>query len=188
LVAVPVDPDTKDWTWVLDRRCPECGFDSSSLAKQQIAPLIGASARAWSAALTGPSERLRRRPRDDRWSILEYGCHVRDVFALYDQRLHLMLDDDNPIFPNWDQDRTAVDDHYEAQDPAVVAAQLTAAADVLRSSFRSVTGQRWARRGRRSDGATFTVDSFGRYMIHDPVHHLHDVNVDIAALSCLPTD
>lgn len=24
------------------------------------------------------------RPRPDRWSALEYGCHVRDVLALYD--------------------------------------------------------------------------------------------------------
>ena len=21
-----IEPDTKDWTWVLDRPCPECGF------------------------------------------------------------------------------------------------------------------------------------------------------------------
>jgi len=29
--------------------------------------------------------------------------------------------------------------------------------------------------GRRSDGAVFTVASFARYMVHDPVHHLYDV-------------
>ena len=29
--------------------------------------------------------------------------------------------------------------------------------------------------GSRSDGAHFSVDSFARYLIHDPVHHLHDV-------------
>ena len=23
---MPIEPDTKDWTWVLDRRCEECGF------------------------------------------------------------------------------------------------------------------------------------------------------------------
>lgn len=26
-------PDTKDWTWVLERACPECGFDASSFAR-----------------------------------------------------------------------------------------------------------------------------------------------------------
>jgi len=24
---MPIMPDTKDWTWVLRRACPECGFD-----------------------------------------------------------------------------------------------------------------------------------------------------------------
>jgi hypothetical protein len=33
----------------------------------------------------------------------------------------------------------------------------------------------WSRPGRRSDGATFTVNSLSRYLLHDIVHHLHDV-------------
>ena len=24
-------PDDKDWTWVLERVCPECGFDARSI-------------------------------------------------------------------------------------------------------------------------------------------------------------
>ena len=28
--------------------------------------------------------------------------------------------------------------------------------------------------GRRSDGAAFRIDTFSRYLIHDPIHHLHD--------------
>ena len=184
---MPIGPDTKDWTWVLERRCPECGFDSSSLPKEQIVPLVDATARAWSEVLGGPPAELGRRPADDRWSVLEYGCHVRDVFRLYDERLHLMLDQDNPTFPNWDQDRSAVEDGYDAQDPAVVATELVRGADVLSSSFRTVSGVSWERRGTRSDGATFTVDSFGRYMIHDPVHHLHDVDFDVADLCSPPS-
>lgn len=179
---MPIVPDAKDWTWVLERRCPQCGFDASTLPREQIVPLIDVNARVWPDVLDGQPETVRRRPRDDQWSVLEYACHVRDVFALYDERLHLMLDEDNPTFANWDQDRSAVDDRYNEQDPAVVTAQLVVAADRLRSSFQSLIVEDWVRRGSRSDGAGFTVDSFGRYMIHDPMHHLHDVNVDIAAL------
>ncbi|MET0797746.1 MAG: DinB family protein, partial [Rhodococcus sp. (in: high G+C Gram-positive bacteria)] len=28
---MPIEPDTKNWTWVLDSACPDCGFDSSSV-------------------------------------------------------------------------------------------------------------------------------------------------------------
>ena len=27
---MPITPDTKSWTWVLERACPDCGFDASA--------------------------------------------------------------------------------------------------------------------------------------------------------------
>jgi len=105
---------------------------------------------------------------------------VRDVFILYDRRLQLMITQDNPTFANWDQDKSAVDDAYNDQDPAVVAAELGASADALALRFATVEGPTWQRRGSRSDGAHFTIGSFGRYFIHDPVHHLHDVTMDLS--------
>jgi hypothetical protein len=176
-----IEPDSKDWTWVLDRPCPECGFDASTLPRQEIVPLIGTNARAWPPILAQPPDRLRRRIRDDRWSPLEYACHVRDVFRLYEVRLRLMLTEDDPTYPNWDQDATAVEDRYRDQDAVVVAGELAGAADSLAAAFASVEGQAWERRGTRGDGARFTVETFGRYMIHDPVHHLYDVTVDLGS-------
>jgi hypothetical protein len=38
-----------------------------------------------------------------------------------------------------------------------------------------VTGDQWRRTGNRGDGARFTVETFARYLMHDPVHHLYDV-------------
>src|SRR5208283_3619665 len=38
--AMAIVPDSKDWTWVLERRCPECGFVSAELPRDQIAPMI----------------------------------------------------------------------------------------------------------------------------------------------------
>jgi hypothetical protein len=172
---LPIVPDDKDWTWVLSRPCPQCGFDVTELPPESVAPLVRANAGEWVTLLGRPAAELRRRPSHDRWSPLEYACHVRDVFALYDARLSLMLEEDDPLYPNWDQDATAVAERYIEQDPSVVATQLRAASITLADRFDSVGGAQWERRGRRSDGASFTVTSFGRYMIHDPVHHLYDV-------------
>jgi len=177
---MPIVPDTKDWTWVLERPCPECGFDASSVPKDHVAALVRTNAQAWQSILVEPLERLRRRVRDDRWSPLEYSCHVRDVFRLYHERLRLMLDTENPTYPNWDQDQTAVADRYNEQDPIVVAAEMSSSAAMLAAAFDGVDGPAWDRRGRRSDGAVFSVESFGRYLVHDPIHHLHDVTVDLA--------
>lgn len=178
---MPIVPDTKDWTWVLERPCAECGFDASTFPPEQVAQLIRDNARVWRELLaaTEPA-RLVRRPSDDRWSVLEYACHVRDVFRLFHGRLALMLDEDGPTFPNWDQDVSAVEDDYNGQDPTTVAADLTTAATALAARFDAVQGDAWQRTGLRSDGAHFTVDTFSRYLVHDPVHHIHDVTVDLA--------
>jgi hypothetical protein len=49
------------------------------------------------------------------------------------------------------------------------------AGDQLADRFDSVADAEWGRKGLRSDGATFTIDTFGRYLLHDPIHHLWDV-------------
>jgi DinB superfamily len=173
---MPIVPDTKDWTWVLERPCPECGFDTTTVTRDAVPQLLRDNAAAWQVVLGGRDTlELRTRPSEDRWSTLEYACHVRDVFRLFDRRLHLMLDVDDPTFPNWDQDATAIADRYSEQDPRAVVAQLLDAANALADSFVNLSTEQWQRTGTRSDGAHFTVESFARYLTHDPVHHLHDV-------------
>jgi hypothetical protein len=167
-------PDTKDWTWVLRRPCPECGLDTSAFGREAIPGMILDNAEAWLDVLSGTAA-VRTRPASDTWSPLEYACHVRDTLRLYDYRLELMLTTNDPDYPNWDQDETALAERYDQQDPATVIKELAAAAAAIASRFAGVTGGQWDRTGNRSDGATFTVETFGRYFIHDPVHHLYDV-------------
>ena len=172
-----IEPDTKDWTWVLDETCPECGFSARTFPVEQVAETIRETAAAWVEILSGLEAEVRRRPSPVVWSALEYGCHVRDVLRLYDQRLQLMLAEDDPLYANWDQDETAVSGRYGEQDPATVAAELAEAAETLASRFESVSVEGWQRTGRRSDGASFSVDSFSRYFLHDVLHHLWDVRM-----------
>jgi hypothetical protein len=169
----PITPDGKDWTWVLDRRCPECGFDATGFERELVGSMILANAAVWQRVLRGPT--VDQRPAAAVWSPLEYGCHVRDVFCIYDERLERMLEEDDPQYANWDQDATAVDDDYGAQDPATVAEELVLGAARIATRFDAVSDEQWMRPGTRSDGAHFTVESFARYLIHDPVHHLWDV-------------
>ncbi len=171
-----ITPDDKDWTWVLARACPECGFDARGLDVEEMAQLIGGFARAWRQVLRRADVAVR--PSSDKWSPLEYACHVRDVFRLFDERLHLMIDHDGARFENWDQDKTAIEDRYDLQDPLVVADELDAAAEALGARFGQVSGPLWDHRGLRSNGSEFTITTFARYFAHDPIHHLWDVGSD----------
>jgi DinB superfamily len=184
---MPIVPDTKDWTWVLETPCGECGFSAVTTPPTEVPGLVRANASAWRPLLLAPDGSPRpgvaERPADDRWSALEYACHVRDVFRLFDERLRLMLTEDDPRFANWDQDVTAVEDRYAEQPPAVVADDLEAAGAVIAATFAAVRDDQWSRTGTRSDGAAFTVDTFARYFVHDPIHHVWDVRQGYALLA-----
>jgi hypothetical protein len=174
IVPDGITPDDKDWTWVVHQPCPECGYDAALVTHDRVAPMILDNAASWQQVLV--RDDVRQRPTVDRWSPLEYACHIRDVFRIYDYRLGLILSTDDPTYPNWDQDKTAIDERYDEQDAAVVADELQAAADQIATRFAAVHGEQWSRTGNRSDGAHFTIDTFARYLLHDVVHHIYDVS------------
>jgi len=170
----PTPPaDDKDWTWVLDRPCPECGLDVSGLTRADIADRARAAFDVLLAALDEPGATVR--PQPEVWSALEYGAHVRDVCSVFGARLALMRGRDDPLFANWDQDATALQERYWEQQPDVVADELREESQRLLAAIESVRDDEADRPGRRSNGSTFTVDTLLRYLLHDVVHHAHDV-------------
>jgi DinB superfamily len=172
-----ITPDDKNWTWVLEKPCVDCGFDSAEFDVKRTGDAVRDQAVRWATVLQ--QNNASTRPRPGVWSPLEYGCHVRDVFKKFDERVQLMMSQIDPHFENWDQDKTAVDDDYGSQNLATVAQQLVEAAESLSSRFDSVSADQWQRRGFRSDGSVFTVESLARYLMHDPIHHLWDVGADV---------
>ena len=177
MIEPRIEPDTKDWTWVLEERCAECGYVAGDIDRADLGRLLRADATGWAAVLRQPG--ATERPDEKTWSPLEYACHVRDVHRIFGGRLDLMLTHDEPTFENWDQDVTAVEERYDLQDPAVVGPDLVAAAEAVAARYdalRDAPEETWARRGLRDNGSEFTVDSLARYHLHDVLHHSHDVH------------
>ena len=168
-----VAPDTKDWTWTLERACPECGFEASTVTGPEVATRALTLSAPWDLVLARAD--ARERPQPSVWSPLEYGCHVRDVCRVFEDRVRLMLTQDDPQFANWNQDETAVSERYGTQDPGTVAADLRVAAARTSTAFATVGEEEWGRRGRRSNGTAFTILTLGQYFLHDLAHHLVDV-------------
>jgi hypothetical protein len=172
---VNIEPDTKDWTWVVDQPCPDCRFDPGSVSPVELADRIHENTRGWYEVLADADFAVRPAPHV--WSRLEYACHVRDVHRLFAERVRLMLDQDDPEFSDWDQDATAVEEVYGEQDPAVVGIELVERAAEVAAVYAGVGAEQWRRTGRRSNGSAFTVETIGRYHLHDVVHHQWDVSI-----------
>lgn len=181
-----IAPDTKDWTWVLDRPCPECGFEAATVTVDRIPTVIRDNATTWEAVLT--LNDAATRPDPGTWSPLEYACHVRDVHRIFGERVAMMLAEDGVRFPNWDQDEAAVAGRYGEQDPAAVSTELLDAAEGVAERYESVPPNAWGRRGLRSNGSEFTIESIGVYHLHDIVHHAWDVRAAAARATVVAYD
>jgi len=165
--------DDKDWTWVVERPCPECGFAAGDMPLERAGGLLAAAVSTLRTAMDRHGARTR--PAPTTWSPLEYACHVRDTCDVFRERIALVLSHDDPTFANWDQDATAREKRYADQDPQVVAAELDVALSGLLRQLTAVPDDAWDRPALRSNGSRFTLGTLVRYLVHDPVHHAHDV-------------
>ena len=172
-------PEHKDWTWVLEEVCTECGYNASAVDPGDVAALMRTNAASFRAAL-GRGDIVNIRPpvapgASPVWSALEYGAHVRDVYKVAGERLTKMLKKKAPTFADWDQNEAAVSGDYGNADVDKVRYDLAANAGRAADLLDKVRDDQWQRTGMRSDGAGFTIATFAVYILHDVTHHLVDI-------------
>ena len=180
-------PDTRDWTWVLAKACTQCGYDAPGVELADWGTQVRNNAAEWRTALNRGDIVSQRPPapegKDIQWSALEYGAHVRDVFATFNGRIKLLLAEDHPTFADWDQDQAALAGRYWEQEVSKVSYDLARFAGDIADTLDRIHGDQWERTGLRSNGSQFTVATLGLYMLHDPIHHLWDVAEGFGAIT-----
>lgn len=171
-----VTRETKSWTWVNERPCPDCGFDASSTDPSDVAGILRGNLADWQRLLTGDTARLLVRPEPSTWSPVEYACHVSDVLDLLAHRFERTLAEDHPIFEDWHPDDRAASGRYDQErSPAAVLETMARRSQRATDLASSMTEGGWRRRGTRADGLEFTNGWIATYLAHDVVHHVHDV-------------
>lgn len=165
-----------DWVRIVaEERCAQCGLEAATVPRESLAVALATAARGWAELLTTTADvDLHRRLGGGGWTALEYGAHVRDVFRVFDERLHRILTEDEPELGWWDHGAAAVDERYDEQDPAEVADVLERNARRFADDLRAVPDDAWLRAGVRRGSERFTVDALARFALHEAVHHLHD--------------
>ena len=162
-------------------RCLECGFEYESVTPASAPDVLRKFGRRYEAPLTrflpgedGPSL-VRTRPGPWTWSALEYACHVRDVFDVYDERVRRVLNEDRPELVSMQRDERAVRDRYNEQDPATVTGQLAVNADRLAQTFTGVGEDAWDRVGLQPSAGERDLRWMAGNVVHEGNHHLLDI-------------
>lgn len=166
----PLPNDGRDWTFVIDGRCPECGYEPHP--PEDTTRRLRATLALWKEALAAPDAGVRPHPK--RWSAREYACHMRDLCRVFRERLLLMVAEDDPTFPEWDSALAAVENDYANADTDLAGHQLATEIGATAQEFDKLAPEHWQRTGRRSDGMEFTVETLARYLLHEAEHHAKD--------------
>jgi hypothetical protein len=163
----------------LVERCAECGYDYGATPRADLAGAIRDQAGRYRPKLTRSDDTaLRAHRQPGVWSMLEYGCHLRDVLTVQRERIGLALKDEVPDFSSMRREERVVEEGYNQQSPVAVAMELEEAADALAGVLDGLDGAGWARTGIYHWPVTQvrSVEWIGRHSLHECVHHLKDIS------------
>lgn len=157
--------------------CRTCGLHYRDVDINQAVELIRSVAGAVRDAVAAvPGQLLRKRPEDDRWSVTEYVCHVRDVYVTYTIRLHRARTEDRPVLEPMLNDLRARRFRYNESNLDAVLEELAAAATGFCEEVARTEPGAWERVVTRLPGEERTARWLVRQAMHEGTHHLRDIH------------
>lgn len=108
---------------------------------------------------------------DGDWNVVFVVCHLRDLEGAYLERIHMMLQGENPTFPANDPRAMAIERGYAGADLHTALAEF----ETLRREFiallRSLTDEQWERPGQHPYfGETTILTQAINNALHDLDH------------------
>ncbi len=160
--------------------CDECGFDSRRWTDADAVSAIAVLSGRWATALDGLSDTdLQRRPLPNMWSIAEYVDHVREV--LFGMRFLLETALTDPGTELGDPPEPGFDPEPRVVDVDRALRGLSREAERLHHALTSASPRAWQSTVILG-GEALDVHWIARHGVHDPTHHLGDVDGLRAAL------
>ncbi len=154
--------------------CAECDLSYAELtideALDKVRRLPGA---VHAAALGVPPELRVRRPEPRTWSVVEYACHIRDVYAAYTVRLYRTRTEERPAVEPLLPDRRVEWFRYNSLDLTAVLHEIESNVDGFVDEVGQATD--WDRVATRLPHEVRTARWLVRQATHEGIHHVHDI-------------
>ena len=160
-----------------DHVCTRCALDYSQVSVQRAVETIVAMPAAFRDGVSAVPEAARRqRPGPQVWSVTEYVCHVRDVYASFTLRLHRACTEDRPALEPMFSDLRAQRFRYNQRDLVPVLDELAANVVGFCEEIAGVDQRDWDRVVCRLPDEQRTARWLVRQAMHEGVHHLADIH------------
>jgi DinB family protein len=139
--------------------------------RREILTKLEGTPKTLAALLHGlPDEILRRKPAPEKWSMLEIGCHLRDVERLFVERYGKMATQDRPSLRMVNQDDLAVRLKYNEDDPSAALREFRSLREETVRLLGALAHQSWERVGLHPKRGEFSIAA------HMHMHVCHDTN------------
>ncbi len=164
--------------------CAVCGFQWSAISASQIPQRVKAATDSFIDVVLAAGPKVDKRPAPERWSILEYGAHLRDVLISIRERIVTASIEDEPTGGAIHREERVSLGFYKLDSPADVASELAALSALFVRTFRALPPSFGTREFVYSPvtPAKVTILWAGAQALHECEHHLGDIRDNLALL------
>jgi DinB superfamily len=165
--------------------CEQCGFRWSAVSANEIPDRLTFATESFVDVINEAGPHGKVRPSPERWSILEYGAHLRDVFISIRERIITASIEDEPTGAPIHRDERVSLGFYKLDSPSDVAGELRATSELFVRTFRALPPDFERRLFTYSPltPTTVTILWAGAQAVHECEHHLSDVRENLARVA-----
>jgi hypothetical protein len=106
------------------------------------------------------------------WGAVEIMAFLRDWDVVIDDRLSVMLEEDNPEFEEEDPDLWSIERDYHAEIPDAVLAEFRTGREHLVERLTSLSDEAWSRTGHMPNGSLMTIEDLVAGLVEHDQEHL----------------
>ena len=123
------------------------------------------------AGLHADDPRWDFRPDPDRFTLREVVAHLADWEPIHLERIRRMQDEENPVMPNIDEEKMAIENDYAHSDPHGSLEWLRGGRVKIAERLKALGGSEWTRPGYREGVGPVTIEVLTTFVVaHDGYH------------------
>jgi hypothetical protein len=162
--------------------CEVCGFQWDAVSAAEIPGRLKRATDSFVDVIFSADTKAALRPSPQRWSILEYGSHLRDVLISVRERILTACIEDGPTGSAIHREERIDLGFYGPDTPSEVASELECVSHLFAKTIQSLPPGYETRQFTWSPVTpkTVTVLWAGAQALHEAEHHLADVEENLA--------